>query len=324
MSESTLSLTRDSLAQHIGFYLSLGRKGSVADGLTSAAATNVTAALDSGLREFYAAHDWSFLYPEASLTLFGPASGTVTGSGFAGGLTTVTATTAKFFSTMIGHSIVISTVGTFTITGYTSTTVITVSGNATCTSKSFTITPNGANRLPDDFGGILSNQINFTSSSGGRFIEVGGSIDQIRALLGAVTTQSRPYISCVSALSSDGTTGQRFDLVSYPICDTDYPVKFRYGINANALLTTQYPYGGEQHAETIRAYGLAAAEKTFNDGQTAKQAEAQRMLQLSIQKDNRSFRALKLGVAGDAEGYNPEEPERSYVSGVTVNGSTWG
>lgn len=53
--------------------------------------------------------------------------------------TTVTATEGVFHSGMVGSSIVISTIGTFVVAGYTSPTVITITGDATCTSKTFTI-----------------------------------------------------------------------------------------------------------------------------------------------------------------------------------------
>jgi len=56
-----------------------------------------------------------------------------------GVLTRVTATTAQFTPACVGRSIVITATGTFVIASYESPTVITITGNATCSAKTFTI-----------------------------------------------------------------------------------------------------------------------------------------------------------------------------------------
>lgn len=73
-------------------------------------------------------------------------TGTVTGGGFAGGVTTVTATTAIFYPSLAGESVVIATVGTFVVASYTSPTVIIVTGDASAAATD-TITFDEGSRL---------------------------------------------------------------------------------------------------------------------------------------------------------------------------------
>ena len=158
MAESTLSLTRTRIREEVSFYLNSGRRSDVAAGLSTAQNSNVNAAVESGEARFAGAHDWGFLRPRLNLTLWP----TVTGTAAAGLTTTVTATTAKFHPSMVGHSIVFTAGSTYTITAYTSSTVITVNTTAAAdSSKAFTVTADGIYRLPDDYGGMESTQIEF-------------------------------------------------------------------------------------------------------------------------------------------------------------------
>ena len=292
MSESTLSLTFENLGQSTAFDLCWGRKATVAEGLTSAQAANVEAANRVGYRDFLGAHDWSFKRPRVTFTLWA----TVTGTAAAGLTTTVTATTAKFFPSMIGHSIVFTAGSTYTITGYTSSTVITVSSTAAAdSSKAFTITADGAYRLPDDFGSLYSTEILFAAGNNDtRKIRV-TSESLVQAALQYNANPARPTMAGVRPLAATGTTGQRFDLVAHPIPEQDYPVNFRYEVHPNALTAGLYPYGGLTYAETIRKCCLAAAESMFNDHKSIRRGEADLALRIAIQDDIRSHRSASVG-----------------------------
>ncbi len=92
-------------------------------------------------REFDVPYDErNTLFADVELgTLFGGnITGTCTGVKD-NGTTTVTATEPSFPEAVVGEDIVITDVDTFTIVSRTSTTIIVVTGDATCTSKAFTI-----------------------------------------------------------------------------------------------------------------------------------------------------------------------------------------
>lgn len=324
MAESTLSLFFEDLGKSTAHYLGWGRKATVGDGLTTAQVANVNAANNAGYRRFLLSHEWAFRSPRVAFTLWADVAGTLTGV-FASPNTTLTATTAKFFPSMIGHSIVIATVGTFTITAYTSSTIVTVSGNATCSSKAFTIAADGVYRMADDFGSMKSTEIYYASGSNdNRFITVTSEAMVANALQENAQT-NRPYWAGIRPVAI-AATGQRFDLAVYPIPDVSYSVTFRYDVNPDALTAGLYPYGGMDHAETIRACCLGAAEEMFNDFQTDKRASADRLLAMSIASDNRNNRPDRIGITrsrGARRGKFAEAWPNEYVTVGTVNGTNF-
>lgn len=316
MAESTLSLTFEDLGRSTAFYLGWRRFATEAEGLSAAQAANVEAANRAGYRDFLGSHDWAFLAPRSTMTLWKSSAGTVSAVG-----TAVTATAAKFFPTMIGHSIVIATIGTFTITAYTSSTVVTVSASATCSSKAFTITADGVYRMPDDFGGIASERIFFgANTSDARTITLVQEPMVVEAWQ-ATTAVTRPSIGAFRPLSNSAGTGQRFDFVVAAIPDADYPVSIQYNVHPNALTAGLYPYGGMKHAETIRLACLAAAEGMFNENQTTQRAAYARALERSKALDLRQSRAERLGISQDREyGRSRNSDRYDRCVGATVEG----
>jgi hypothetical protein len=328
VAESTLSLTFEDLARSTAFYLGWGRKADAAEGLTAGQVSHVLAANNAGYRKFLGSFEWSFLYPSVSAVLFG----TVNGTAEAGLTTTVTATTALFFPTMIGQSIVFDAVAgapftagnSYTITGYTSSTIITVNTTAAAdSSRLFRITPNGQYRLADDFGGVYGNRVRFSNDEGWVKQLTITAEGIVGGYLQGSTSSARPEYVAFRPLTTDGVTGQRFEMLTWPIPDSNYTVRFRQLVNPNALLTTLYPYGGMQHAETLRLACTSAAEAMFNDGPGAEEAKYQRALADSMRRDQRSIRAATVGIAGDSE---PQDNYHDYYSGidsVTVGGVSY-
>lgn len=321
MAESTLSPTQAERSREIAFYLQYRRLASTAEGLTAAQAANVDVARESGEARFAIAHDWGCLRPRLSFTLWADVAGTVSATHVAG-TSTVTATSALFYASMIGHSIVIATVGTFTITGYTSTTVISVSGNATCTAKAFTITADGIYRLPDDFGGMESTEIEFARDEGHfKFISVVNE-ELVVKKWQYNDTVNRPEIAAPRVLASDGT-GQRWDLVVAPIPDENYTVSFRYNSIPNALTSGQYGPGGALLADALLKCCLAAAEEKFNENQTAMRLQESAALQKAIRFDLKYYRARKLGRTTTSNFRSVDESMNSRATGFVYRGTTY-
>lgn len=273
MAESTLSMNFDDLAAEIGRFLGYG---GTAGNWSADELAQIDSYIQAGLRRFYVPprlprentpHEWSFLKPVETVVLYvdiAVTSGiTVTGVKD-NGTTTVTASEAAFYPTMIGRSIVITGVGTFTITAYTSSTVIVVSGDASAAAAdTFSITAGGLFRLPDDFGGVLG-PITFGSEEALNKVYIGAESD-VRVQRQRTSRTGDPEIIAVRPVENDGTTGQRFDFSVWPDPDTDYNASFRMQVLMDKLTTTKYPYGGMLHAETILEFCLWVAEERAND-----------------------------------------------------------
>ena len=66
MAESTLSLAYTALQKEVGYLLGFGRDTST---WTAGETTEASDIIQAGLRQLYAAHDWSFLKLSDTLTL---------------------------------------------------------------------------------------------------------------------------------------------------------------------------------------------------------------------------------------------------------------
>ena len=171
----------------------------------------------------------NFLYPVRELEAWMTASGTTDGSPVeSGGSTTVTATEDVFYPSMVGKSIDFTTSeNSYTITAYTSSTVVVVSGDASGeTDAAFTITADGYYRLPDNFAG-LRDGFTFDPSSTECYYDIKmASEHKVRSELMREET-GRPYICAVRPVEFDPTLGQRFDVMLHPIPDADYTLNYR-------------------------------------------------------------------------------------------------
>ena len=127
-----------------------------------------------------------------------------------------------------------------------------------------------------------------------------GRILDLRSRETSMDTISSPSECAVVAKKSDGTAEQVYTLMLWPTPDADYTVKFRY-YSRQQMLTADadVPLGGTEHAETIRASCLAAAESFLDDERGAKWAEFLDQLQASVDFDRKANSPSTLGYNGD-------------------------
>lgn len=196
-----------------------------------------------------AVHAWSWLTPTDTLTLWTTiTTGAVAITGVAGTIATVAA--ATFFPSMVGHTIVADTSqNEYTVAGYTSSTVITLSADAsTDRGETFTITATGDYALPSDFGGIIGPVVYEYSATeeGPRLYE--RSPEWIDVQHREDNTAGLPEYWCIKPRTYVEATGQRFELGTYPITDATRVVKFRQRIAVSPDAITDaavYLRGGE-------------------------------------------------------------------------------
>lgn len=150
--------------------------------------------------------------------------------------------------------------------------------------------------LNDDFGGIIGDMIH--QHVGTRVTIV--SENHIRALRSQYASASAvpqgkvkyAAIQILNQKSGDGfgqDRSQRYKLVLHPVPDGVQTLTFRYLALPDTLDGTlrEYPLGGAQHAETIKAACIAVAELEFEDRKGPRWERFLELLRQSIAYDVR-------------------------------------
>jgi hypothetical protein len=298
MAESTLSIAFEDVMRIVAERAGYGYFATTGEGLTALQATEIGIYVPQAERRVLSAHDWFWSKPTGSVVLFATITATESGSA----VNTFKSAAAAFQATMIGHTIVMTTSGTiYTITAFTSTTEVTISEtySAADNGDTFTVTADGANRMPDDFGGLIGPVAYVAGQGSYPQLEKTG-VAKIRRLQQESISTGRPTLCGELALVVSGT-GQRFDLLTWRIADQDYTILFRFQINFDALTTGIFAYGGMQAAELWVAAALAAMELGKFHIKGPLEQDYQQKLQDAIRKDSRDHRSDTLGVLVDSE-----------------------
>lgn len=297
--EPTTALKYDDLMALVAERAGYGYRADEAAGLTAEEETEIDLYVQEGYREWLLSYEWSFLKPTSTSVLWATTSATTTLSASGEGNRTITASAATFYPTMVGHTIV-STNGSYVIDGYLSSTVVTVTTDASADEGlAFQITANGSYRLPDDFGGLLGDV--FFQAGEGRWLPITNTgVAELLELLQVTTGTGRPS-KCAfdwqTVMPAElGAIGQRANLLAWRIPDSDYTVAYQYQVQVPKLITNGYPYGGARHALTIMYACLAALERAkFKIADGPDRRHFEKLLALSIRADQRGTRASSLG-----------------------------
>ncbi len=281
----------------------------------------------SGLRQFYfpapvmedgrvsrLPYEWKFLKPPATLDTIAPYStGTIA---IANGATTVTLTTGVWPSWTATHGSLIIDTAEYVIDTRTDDTHLELAeawSEDTETASEFVLQHNGNYDLPDDYGGGIENGLVIESSNyNPRIVVTGeGSIRSMRQNRPQISQSSSstvtPFYVAVRPKVQVTTTGQRWEIMFFPLPSTVYTISYVYRVNPQMLVTTtiEYPYGGMVHAETIRAACIAAAEEQENGNRLGgnpvydKKKLFQERLAASIQLDKQMNGMADYGYNGD-------------------------
>jgi len=180
---------------------------------------------------------WTWQRPTASFVVWATVTtGAVTVSGTSN--TTLTSASSDFYPSMVGHAIVSDTLeNSYTITAYTSATVVTVSANASADSgDTFTITADGNYTLPDTFGGEFSGPITYASGTNpGASVRWGSEGDVRRFRENASSQTGYPTYAAVRKMADVSTVTRRWEMVVYPTPGADYTLEFPYQLYFTAL-----------------------------------------------------------------------------------------
>lgn len=145
--------------------------------------------------------------------------------------------------------------------------------------------------LPDDFARV-EGRIVVSSSSNTNWQPVdiyGEPFVAQQYAMNSDATGAPQYAAIREVKGTSLTESNRKKLFVYPAADQDWTVSFAYSILPNCLTGDHpYAYGGAQHAETLKAGALAAAEFYQDNGRGVCESYYQEMLSTSISADRKA------------------------------------
>jgi hypothetical protein len=257
-------------------------------------------------------HTWSFLKRYGEITLTASVEGTATGvytasaTGRQLGTIAVTATTAIFASAQVGSYLTIENVGTYRITAYTSTTVVTVqvlTGQRAASFTSIAIWLAGIQDLPADWDGLIGGfTYAYSDSYDAPTIEE-VDVETVYRHWRNDNDENEAYMFAIIPKEFAVATGQRWQLVYAPRVENTQTWRFQQFVKDDELTDSSSVQflGGAQHWETIRALAIAAAEIKKGNTSGVMRAEADRLLVASIEADERMFVSHRTISLADAE-----------------------
>lgn len=332
MAEPTTNYSYTNLLNEVGWFL--GKTGTSLN-WTAAEIAKLGDIVQSGIQQFYGAYNWTFLFPTTTFTAWASvatsASNTVTAT-YASPTFTITSTAAEFYPEMVGHTLYIYLSGTgsaataFTITGYTSSTVVSATSThstAISSGKQYYMTADGNYTMPDSFAG-LKGPLHFEPTTGYMPVKL-SSEHTIMDFRQRYTTSGRPYAFALRPRVFVAATGQRWESLLFPTPDSNYTLYYKanYANRDKLSATDLYSLGGTQHAQTIREYCLAQADMMVNGNVGIHAAERDRLLAASIRTDGYNVPESLGYVGNDDSGYSADAKDYpiNYSSYTTYNGT---
>lgn len=259
-------------------------------------------------------YQWSFLQPSSTIDLWPDVAVTagVTATGVYSTATTITANSglATFYPSMVGKSIVVTDVGTYTIASYVSSTQITIAGSHAFSTKTFSIASDKTFTLPSDFGGIIDDPA-FTANR--LSVSLRSRSPQFMREYFAMFIQAT---GTPLEYGIEASTATSYEMMVWPLPSILFTMAYRYRITP-ALLSadTDVPYGGLLHSQTILEAALAVAEQRSNDTAGLHTARFAELMAQSIDLDCQN-RVGNLGPNYDSSGV---VGPAWYRRGVPVN-----
>lgn len=163
--------------------------------------------------------------------------------------------------------------------------------------------------LPDGFGSLDGR---FTFAEDVRSTPIENIADgQMRELQQRNPGSAYPLYASIRPVATDGTAGQRYQVVFWPKPDAAYVLTYRYHVLPGKLTSTAaYPYGGAQHAEVLVECCLWAAEERVNDTSDIHARAAQAGLVAAVERDKRMLAPQTVGPVMDPGVFEQVTPTR--------------
>jgi hypothetical protein len=275
VAESSLSLTFTDLANCVGPVFGYGATYSA---MSATEQEQVSVAIRRGLRMFYfpeplepgkAAHKWTFLHPQTTLTSNAPYStGTIT---VVDGVVTLASGTFPSWAA----SGLLSVSGTlYDVSSRDSGTQVTLVDTTldVAAGTSYGLYQGNAD-APDAFGGFDDRPTYVSPSSRNDSLVIVDE-SEIRRLRAQTTGgYGRPLVVAARVINATATSGQRWEFMFWPAFDAAYVLSYTFHYLPDMISSTQYPLGGMSHAETILACCMFAAAQMVSDQEQIQRRE---------------------------------------------------
>ena len=230
---------------------------------------HVNNAIRMYLNDGPAPNGWRFARPTDSIVVWGTiavnAANTVssTDRDTVNDRTTLTAQSSAFYPTMEGKTITVTGVGDFTIYQYVSATQVIVSGDATASAATWSMTADGNYTMPAVFGGEYIGPLTYAANSN-QGVGIEWMADaHIRQWRESITDETgEPYWACVRPMNSEFENRRRWELMLYPQPDEVITLELPYILGFDKLLElNEHPPVPVSHDEALKAADLALVEK---------------------------------------------------------------
>ena len=326
MAESTLSLGYNEIQIEVGRFL--GYEVTPAS-WTAAEIAEVDRFIQAGYRQFLyppeiegveSGYEWSFIKPTTTITTIARydtgAIAVVAG--------TCTNTPGAWPTWAYTHGTLVIDGDEYPITSRTDDDDIEVTGvDVTAANGEWYLKHAGYQDLPDDFGRIIGD-INFESDVYSMSIPIVSEY-HIQMKLQQSTDESRPQLAATRFKTIVATSGQRQEIVWWPIPSEAWELTYRYEAFTGKLETGNYPLGGMKYSEVIVESCMAVAEQRADDDKSLHWDAFVRLLKSAIAQDRKNG-ARYYGPMGSGEGLGSVIDRRRSNSSsynITYKGSTW-
>ena len=266
--------------------------------LTSEQQARVDRFINDGLRQFYDAHDWTFLKPYTTLELNAAYStGTVT---IASGVVTLAGGT--FPSWAAAGMLRIDGVD-YSVNTRDSDTQLTLDDTTLDAAAGTTFELHQDDYdLPDDVERVIGD-MHFPQAANAWRPVCKVSVERIEELRQRNPVHiatGEPYYVAIVPVANDATAGTRIQACFWPNIVEANTVRYRYEVRPTELSTTnKYPWGASDHSQTIKASLLSVIEMWDQKQRGIWWDNYQQCLQRSIFADGRNNRADHLGYHGN-------------------------
>ena len=304
----TMTIGYDDLCVAVGHYLGWGRDQ---DAYSDDRQTRIDRHIRSGLLRFYNVpnYTWGFLQPENTISTVAPyATGTVTISSGA-----VTLSGGTWPSWAAGAILNIEG-AYYNVTTRTDDTDIIIDDSSVDADAGTSYSlARYAFDLPSDFS-HFDGDLEYRDIGDALYGPVKlRTAALVRRRLALCSEFSYPSIVAMRAKEFDDTVGQRYEAIFDPPPDAAYTFWYSYRVTPSMISTDNpYPLGGTEHAETIMAACIAAAERVDGPGPGGPEnLEFDRLLAISLSIDKLHHAPTSLGVDPGQEGEESSAVGRS-------------
>lgn len=179
--------------------------------------------------------------------------------------------------------------------------------------------------LPDDYGSIAGQfqyEVDQTFMRGITEVSVG----RMQELKQYSDDADKPRVFATRYKTSDGSSGQRHEVVFWPTPNAAFTLTYRYDAYAGKIDKYDHPYplGGMKFGETIIEACLSVAEKRGNDEDGLHGQQFQRMMASAVALDRRNYTQRYGQMGGNEDRGHTTRDNRCLLSSVvSYKGDSW-